>query len=187
MADSEQRRGRSAGDASRPPQPAADRQRGWGLSDVHSMVDQQIREATARGEFDNLPGQGKPIEGLDGNHDPEWWLKKLVEREQIALLPPSLQLRRDDAALDELLDAQSTEAEARRVLEDFNDRVIAARYSTPAGPPLVTMPRDVDKDLESWRQRRRARSAPRPPAAVDVPDKKPAARRRWFRWGARRE
>jgi hypothetical protein len=29
-----------------------------------SWVDRQIREAIERGEFDNLPGQGKPIKGL---------------------------------------------------------------------------------------------------------------------------
>ena len=53
-----------------------------------------------RGEFDNLPGAGKPIEGLGAQHDPEWWLKQLIERERIAVLPPALQLRKDDAELD---------------------------------------------------------------------------------------
>ena len=32
---------------------------------------------------------------------PDWWLKKLVEREQIAVLPPSLALRKEDAELDD--------------------------------------------------------------------------------------
>jgi hypothetical protein len=33
--------------------------------DFDSWVDQQIREATERGEFDNLPGKGKPLSNLD--------------------------------------------------------------------------------------------------------------------------
>ena len=33
-----------------------------------TWVERQIREATARGEFDNLPGAGKPIEDLDPVH-----------------------------------------------------------------------------------------------------------------------
>ena len=55
-----------------------------------TWVDLQIRQAQERGEFDNLPGAGKPIEGLGAEHDPDWWLKKLVERERIAVLPPSV-------------------------------------------------------------------------------------------------
>ena len=53
-----------------------------------------------RGDFDDLPGYGKPIEDLGVEHDPDWWIKKLVEREQIAILPPALALRKDDAELD---------------------------------------------------------------------------------------
>jgi hypothetical protein len=66
-----------------------------------SWIDRQIREAEERGEFDDLPGAGKPIKDLTAQHDPDWWVKKLVEREQIALLPPSVQLRKEDAELDE--------------------------------------------------------------------------------------
>ncbi len=98
-----------------------------------------------RGDFDDLPGAGKPIEDLGEHHDPNWWLKKLVEREHIAVLPPSLALRKEDAELDDTLDKLNVEAEVRRHVEDFNERVIAARYRLPEGPPLVTMPRDVDE------------------------------------------
>ena len=79
-----------------------------------SWVDQQVRVAMARGEFDDLPGAGKPIKDLGSQHDPDWWLKKLVEREQIALLPPSLQLRKEDALLDDRLDPLNVEAVVRR-------------------------------------------------------------------------
>ena len=70
----------------------------------NEFVNLQIERAMARGEFDNLPGAGKPIEGLGAQHDPDWWLKKLIEREKISVLPPALQLRKDDAELDARLD-----------------------------------------------------------------------------------
>ena len=149
------------------------------MRDVHSHIDEVLRQAAQRGEFDNLPGAGKPIEGLGEEHDPDWWLKQLIEREKIAVLPPSIQLRKDDAALDDLLDAQHTETAARQVVEEFNGRVIAARYSTPVGPPLITMPRDVDETLAAWRQRREDRDAARRAELAAVPP--PARRRRWFR------
>ncbi len=147
-----------------------------------SWVDQQIRVAMAKGEFDNLPGAGKPIKDLGGQHDPDWWLKKLVEREQITgVLPPSVQLRKEDAELDARLDTLNVEAEVRREVEDFNARVIAARYRPPEGPPLITMPRDVDAEVAAWRERRTARRAAQAAALRRTQAAEPPRRRRWWR------
>jgi hypothetical protein len=120
-------------------------------------VEQQLRIAQERGDFDDLPGAGKPIEGLGSEHDPDWWLKKLVEREHISVLPPALALRKEDAELDDRLDAITAESEVRRELEDFNERVLRARYTPVGGPPLITMPRDVEQTVDAWRRRRTAR------------------------------
>jgi hypothetical protein len=97
-------------------------------------VDLQIQEAMKRGDFDDLPGAGKPIKGLGATHDPDWWIKRLVEREKISVLPPALQLRKDDAELDEGLDRHTSESEVRRQLEEFNARVMRARYTPVDGP-----------------------------------------------------
>jgi Domain of unknown function (DUF1992) len=155
-------------------------------------VNLQIERAMARGDFDNLPGAGKPIEGLGAQHDPDWWLKKLVEREKISVLPPALQLRKDDSELDARLDRHTAESEVRRMLEDFNARVLHARYTPVDGPPLVTMPRDVEHEVDAWRERRlaRRRAAQAQRAAAErarldaetAPDQ-PSSRRRWFRRG----
>lgn len=141
----------------------------------NTWVDLQIRQAQERGDFDNLPGAGKPIEGLGGEHDPDWWLKKLVERERIAVLPPSIALRKEDAALDARLDTLNVGRDVRREVEDFNERVIRARYSLSAGPPLITMPRDVDATVEAWHERRAARRVTRTQPTA------PPKRRPWWR------
>jgi hypothetical protein len=155
----------------------------------NEYVNLQIERAMARGEFDNLPGAGKPIEGLGAQHDPDWWLKKLIEREKISVLPPALQLRKDDAELDARLDRHTAESEVRRMLEDFNARVMHARYTPVDGPPLVTMPREVDAEVDAWRERRlaRRRAAEAERAAAAAERAQPPARgterprRRWFR------
>ena len=50
-------------------------------------VERQIREAIDRGEFDALPGAGKPLPDVDQQYDPAWWAKRWVQR-----------ARREDAA-----------------------------------------------------------------------------------------
>lgn len=151
------------------------------MAQQSAWVDQQIRVAMAKGEFDNLPGQGKPIKDLGTQHDPDWWLKRLVEREQIAVLPASLQLRKDDAELDARLDSYNVESEVRREVGDFNDRVIRARYLPPEGPPLITMPRDVEESVEQWRERRTTRLAAQRAALAAAPRPEQGRRRRWWR------
>ena len=43
-----------------------------------------MREAEEAGEFDDLPGSGKPIADLDRPYDPAWWAKKWMQRETVA-------------------------------------------------------------------------------------------------------
>ncbi|MEZ5096471.1 MAG: DUF1992 domain-containing protein [Nocardioides sp.] len=118
-------------------------------------VELQVQQAIDRGDFEDLPGFGKPIEGLGATHDPDWWVKRLVERERITgVLPPALQLRKDDAELDATLDRMSRESDVRREVEDFNERVRAALYQPLGGPPLITQQRDVDATVAAWRRRR---------------------------------
>ncbi|MGY2876696.1 hypothetical protein ACVW00_003886 [Marmoricola sp. URHA0025 HA25] len=119
-------------------------------------VDLQVQRAIERGEFDDLPGKGKPLPALDD--DPNWWLRKLIEREQITgVLPEALQLRKDDAELDAVLDRHGSEAVVRDLLEGFNRRVVNARRQLQGGPPVITPTRDVEAEVAAWRERRRRR------------------------------
>lgn len=44
------------------------------------VAEQQIREAMEAGEFDNLPGMGKPIPDDDRPYDPAWWSRRYADR-----------------------------------------------------------------------------------------------------------
>jgi len=39
-------------------------------------VERQIHEAMEWGEFDDLPGAGRPIPDLGAGYDPAWWAKR---------------------------------------------------------------------------------------------------------------
>ena len=124
-----------------------------------SPVDRAIREATERGAFDDLPGAGKPV-NLKRGGDPDWWIKDLVEREQIS---PDLtvSLRREADSFPESLLVLPTEDAVRAVLEDFNDRVKADWRRPRTGPssPVVARRVDVDAVVEQWHQLRRERGS----------------------------
>ena len=129
------------------------------MENRHLWVDVVIDQAIARGEFDDLPLAGKPIPGI-ARHDPDWWLKALIEREQISgVLPEAIQLRKDDAVLAERLDALHTEDDVRAAVEEFNARIVSARRQLMGGPPVVTPLRDVEREV-----RRVARATPARPS-----------------------
>ncbi|WP_406414023.1 DUF1992 domain-containing protein [Streptomyces halstedii] len=119
-----------------------------------SWVDKQIREAEQRGDFSRLPGFGKPLPGLERPYDENWWIRAKLEREGVSVLPPSLALRKEaEDARDEALGARS-EAEARRVLTEMNERIREALRRPPEGPPLAIGPLDVEAVVEEWRAAR---------------------------------
>ncbi|MBM7782334.1 hypothetical protein JOD47_002502 [Arthrobacter tumbae] len=128
------------------------------ITDFAAKADFEIRQATARGDFDNLKYAGKPIPGLGTTLDPDWWVKGLIEREQLSgLAPAPFRLRTEDAELDGKLDQQYMESRVRELLEDFNRQVVDARRQLLGGPPVVTKTRDVEQEIERWRERRAAR------------------------------
>lgn len=141
-----------------------------------TWVDKQIREATARGEFDNLPGAGKPIPGKGFPDDELWWVKQYVARERLDFaLPTSLKLRKEVEDLPARLDRERQETRARHLVEDLDRRLRAAIRTPPAGPPVILRPLDVDAVLVDWRRRREVPPAPAAPTVGAAP------RRRWWR------
>jgi hypothetical protein len=147
--------------------------------DRAAYIETAIQLAIRRGEFDDLPGAGKPLEGLGTHHDPDWWIRRKIETENLTGLgPPAIMLRAEDRDMDARLDLLGRESDVREVLDDFNRRVVEARRQLQGGPPVVTATRDVDAEVAAWRERRTA------PAATESPDDRPAPRRR--RFGLRR-
>ena len=129
-----------------------------------SPVERQIREAQERGEFDNLPGAGKPLTNLGSADDPDWWVRGLIKREGLDLtgaLPPALALRKEAAGFPESLLELRTEKAVREVLDDYNHRVRLDRLRPAEGklPPLLARTVEVDELVVRWRELRRARVA----------------------------
>ncbi len=146
-----------------------------------ARVEFEIQQAIRNGEFDNLPGAGKPIPGIDDPYDPDWWLKRLIARERITVLPPALALRKEDAEMNSRLDQESAPADVRRILEDFNARIVDARRQLQGGPPVITPLRDIDTEVAAWKQRRIERFARLRAQAAEARERRTPIPR-WQRW-----
>jgi hypothetical protein len=121
-----------------------------------SWIDAQIRVAREAGAFDNLPGAGKPLPNLDQAYDPLWWVKQLVRREQVSMLPPALELLRkvekDLASIETLPD----EAAVRRQVAALNIEIAKVNATVVEGPPTRLGTLDVDQVVARWRRTRAA-------------------------------
>jgi hypothetical protein len=117
-----------------------------------SLVDQKIREALERGDFDKLPGSGKPLPGYGGDYEEDWYIKELVDREKVAaaLLPATLTLRKDLEDLPETLARVRSETEVRRIVAELNERILDNHRGLLPGPPTLIKRLDVDVIVRDW-------------------------------------
>jgi Domain of unknown function (DUF1992) len=123
---------------------------------VEHWVDHLVRKAQDAGEMDNLPGEGKPLPKRQGGAV-EWVVQKLraENHDTSVLLPPSLAIPREVAALPERLAKLRTEREVRAVVEDLNKRILDVHRAPQVGPPLRMGPLDVDEVVRDWQATRK--------------------------------
>jgi hypothetical protein len=114
-----------------------------------TWVDRQIRDAQDRGQFDDLPGKGKPIPGLDRPYDENWWVKEKLQREQLSALPPGLALRKEVETVLDNLAALPSEDSVRRSFERLNEK-IAYVDAAGLGPPSRLSQFNIDAMVLRW-------------------------------------
>lgn len=120
-----------------------------------TWVDRQVRVAQERGDFDNLPGAGKPLPGR--SHDELGWVRDYVRREGLsseALLPTPLRLRREIERLAETIRGLHSEHAVRAVAEELNVQIVDY-VRMPSGPRVPIGPVNADDLVEKWRAMRR--------------------------------
>ncbi|GAA2556345.1 DUF1992 domain-containing protein [Streptomyces levis] len=123
--------------------------------DFGSWVDKQIRDAEARGEFDRLPGAGRPLPpDVENAYDELWWVKRKMAREGLSVLPPALALRKEAEDALQAAYAAPSEPMVRKIIGEINDKIREMMFKPPPGPPLGKKPYDVEDVVRQWRERR---------------------------------
>ncbi|MDN5918717.1 MAG: DUF1992 domain-containing protein [Pseudonocardia sp.] len=146
-----------------------------------TAVDRQIREAQEQGYFDDLPGKGKPLPGLDGKFDENWWIRGFLRREGLptdALLPASVQLRKEIDRLPETVRTLRDERWVRDLVDELNVRIVE-HMRFPSGPRVPVRKLDPEAVVARWRAERP--QPVRPPPPVGPVDPAPPRRSWWTR------
>jgi hypothetical protein len=74
-------------------------------------IETQIKEAQAKGEFDNLPGKGKPIDLTEYFNTPEDVRVAQAMLKNAGIVPVEIELLQEIAALQELLGSTNEKSE----------------------------------------------------------------------------
>ncbi len=119
-----------------------------------SAIEQQIRDAMARGEFDDLPGRGKPFENLGEADDPTWWARQLLRREGLSVVPPAIEIRRKVERELAQLPQRRDEREVRERVRVLNEVIAKLNGTVTSGPATTLGVLDEDELVESWRAAR---------------------------------
>ena len=160
------------------------------MSPESARIEGAIDQAIARGDFDDLPGAGKPLK-LPERHDPDWWIKQRLEQDDVdrdALLPPVVLLRREHDRCDETLAELGDEQSVREYARDFTERVLADRSANPMARTLCPQ-LDPEEAVARWRELRAARARPEPQELDQAASRggpgTSHGRRPWWRFGRR--
>jgi len=135
-----------------------------------TLVDTQISQGLARGDFDGLEGAGKPLSRASLDESGYEWVVAKARRENLDLLgmlPLGLALRKERDDLPRRAEALPSEAAVRALADDYDDRV-RAFWRRPQESRWSPVPGlcDVEALVAGWRQSRPAPAPPAPPPAV---------------------
>lgn len=118
------------------------------------LVERRIVEAMDRGDFDHLPGTGKPlhIEQPSVLNGDVWWALRLMR--QANVLPDEVRYRKRIDELRRQLDVAKTEDDARRVVRELNGLILKLNGMGTNAIPTSLTTFDENEVLARWRHGR---------------------------------
>jgi hypothetical protein len=95
---------------------------GKSIMPIDKAVESIIREAMARGEFDDLPGKGKPVDLTDYFNTPEDFRLAYSIMKNAGVLPEEVEILKEIEALNGELEACKDEGERKQLKKKIEDR-----------------------------------------------------------------
>ena len=100
------------------------------------IVEQRIQEALDRGDFDDLPGKGKPIPFEDDRMVPEDLRLAYKILKNADCLPPELELRKEILQMEDLLRDVPDEKERYKLMKKINFQILKLNMAGKKSPLL---------------------------------------------------
>ena len=103
---------------------------------MDKLAEERIREAMERGEFDDLPGRGRPLVLEDDRHIPDDLRLAYKILKNADCLPPEIELRKEIRTTEELLGGIKDTREKYRQMKKLNYLILKLNM-TRRGSPLL--------------------------------------------------
>ena len=104
------------------------------LSGYQKIIEQRIKEANERGEFDDLPGQGEPLHLVDDSNVPEDLRLAYKVLKNADCLPPELEAKKEIRQMEDLLDNIPDEKEKYKLIKKINYQIMKLNVSGKKSP-----------------------------------------------------
>jgi len=104
---------------------------------IEKIAEARIRDAMARGDFDNLAGRGQPLRLEDLSKVPEDLRAGYILLKNAGVLPEEMQVRKEMVTLEALVDACADPDERIRLRKDLNWKVMRFRMVMERRRPLA--------------------------------------------------
>lgn len=100
------------------------------------IAEKKIKEAQERGEFDDLPGTGEPLNIDDDSRIPEDLRLTYKILKNADCLPPELELRKEIRQMEDMLEKIPDEKERYRQIKRINFKVLQLNMLGKKSPLL---------------------------------------------------
>ena len=90
----------------------------------NKIVEQKIKDAQKKGEFDDLAGQGEPLKLEDDGHIPEDLRLAYKILKNANCIPPELELRKEIRQMEDMLESIPDEKEKYRHIKKINFKIM---------------------------------------------------------------
>ena len=100
------------------------------------IAEQRIREALERGEFDDLPGRGEPLNFEDDSRVPEDLRLAYKLLKNADCLPPELALKKEIRQMEDMLESIPDEKEKYRQIKQINYKIMKLNMMGHKSPLL---------------------------------------------------
>lgn len=114
----------------------------------HIIAERRIQEALKNGEFDDLPGKGKPLQLEDDSLVPEELRLAYKILKNADCLPPELELKKDIVRMEEMLRGVVDVQEKYRLMKKLNFQIMKLNMMRRVSPLLEEDQVYYDKVVE---------------------------------------